>query len=319
MQKNLSILSEAITIIESTNPQKSVLAKEIIEILSEHKSPKSIRIGITGPPGVGKSTWIDRFLLHLHQNQTAAVLTIDPSSKSSKGSILGDKTRMETLGKNQNVFIRPSPSGNVLGGISRKTKETMMLCEFAGFDYVCIETVGVGQSETEVSDVVDINILVLQPGTGDEIQGIKRGIMETADIIVINKFDGELKFIAEQTKRQLHSAISVFSHSLQHWQIPILLTSGYQNFGFLEVWNSVESFLSTSEKSNYFNNKRKQQNVKWFEVQISSAIQNLFFQDTDNASTFKKIKLEIQSKDLNPIIAQDRFLDIVKSNFNKKN
>lgn len=318
-EKNITILSEAITIIESTNVQKSLLAREILTHLSSQTPNACIRLGITGPPGVGKSTWIDALYDHFDETQcTAAVLTIDPSSKSSKGSILGDKTRMEAIGKRRNVFIRPSPSGDMLGGISRKTKETMQLCEYAGFDYICIETVGVGQSETDVSDVVDINILVLQPGAGDDIQGIKRGIMETADILVVNKSDGNLLVLAEQTERQLKSAVSVISHPLPEWHIPIIRTSALENSGFTAVWKTIEDYMQMARASDHFRNKRMHQNVRWFEVQTRYALQNLLLQDRAVEKSYNTLIQEIRSHGLNPILAQDRFIDIVVKNLKKK-
>ena len=246
---NPFILSRAITLIESQLESDNELATQIIDKLMPYTG-NSIRVGITGVPGVGKSTFIETFGLYLadlateleNKNKKIAVLAIDPSSQRSGGSILGDKTRMEKLSNHKNAYIRPSPARSSLGGVSRKTRETMLLCEAAGFDIILIETVGVGQSETIVKGMVDFFLLLMLAGAGDELQGIKRGIMEMADMLVITKADGENKNAATKAKSQYKHALHLFPPNDANWTVPVEICSALENEGIEKIWKSIDAF-----------------------------------------------------------------------------
>jgi LAO/AO transport system kinase len=260
---NITALSRAITLVESTNPMHLAKANTIINSCLPHAN-QSVRIGITGVPGVGKSTFIEAFGKHLTSlGKKVAVLAVDPSSTISHGSILGDKTRMEELVKDPNAFIRPSASGETLGGVARKTRETITLCEAAGFDTIIIETVGVGQSETAVHSMVDFFLLLKIAGAGDELQGIKRGIMEMADAIVINKADGDNIKNAQFAKVEFNRALHLFPAKKSGW-IPTTATcSALTSEGIPEVWNTITEFLKITQTNSYFFEKRKEQNQFW--------------------------------------------------------
>lgn len=293
LQKNQTALSRAITIIESTAPKHQAQAKEIIEKCLPH-SNKSIRIGITGVPGVGKSTFIESFgKLLIAEGKKVAALTVDPSSSISKGSILGDKTRMEELVKEKNAFIRPSASGDTLGGVARKTRETIILCEAAGFDVILIETVGVGQSETAVHSMTDFFLLLKLAGAGDELQGIKRGIMEMADSIVINKADGENKKAAKLAKNEFNRALHLYPAKESDWAPKTLLCSAINDEGISEIWEVVSSYFETTKNNGYFQHKRKEQNKFWLMQTIESRLKSEFY-----ANPSIKVALEIQLKAL---------------------
>lgn len=235
-------LSRAITMIESANPQHRDFAQALLNALLPHTG-KSIRLGITGVPGVGKSTFIETFgQFAIDQGYKVAVLAIDPSSPKTGGSILGDKTRMEKLARHPQAFIRPSPSRGMLGGIARKTYDTMLLCEAAGFDLIIIETVGVGQSETTAVDLVDVFMLLLAPASGDDLQGIKRGIMELADILVVNKSDGDLVAAAERVRRDMAAALHILRPREDAWSPPVLSCSATQGNGIADIWQSLHDY-----------------------------------------------------------------------------
>jgi len=256
-------LSRAITLVESTNIEHLEKANTIIQACLPHAN-QSIRIGITGVPGVGKSTFIEVFGKHITSlGRKVAVLAVDPSSTISHGSILGDKTRMEELVKDENAFIRPSASGETLGGVARKTRETIILCEAAGFDTIIIETVGVGQSETAVHSMVDFFLLLKISGAGDELQGIKRGIMEMADAIVINKADGDNINRAKLAKTEFNRALHLFPAKKSGW-IPTAATcSSYTKDGINDVWNTISDYFELVKNNHYFEEKRKDQNQFW--------------------------------------------------------
>ena len=241
LKGDVSMLGQAVTLIESVLPEHQAIAQEVIEKCLPY-SGNSVRIGIGGVPGAGKSTSIDAFGVHLHNNYGGklAVLAIDPSSEKTKGSILGDKTRMEKLAVHPKSFIRPSPSAGSLGGVARKTRETIILCEAAGYDHIFVETVGVGQSETACHSMVDFFLLIQLAGTGDELQGIKRGIMEMADGIVINKADGDNIERANLAKAQFQSALHLFPPTLSGWIPEVLTYSGYYGIGIKEVWEMID-------------------------------------------------------------------------------
>jgi LAO/AO transport system kinase len=261
LEGNRTILSQAITLVESSLTRHYEVAQQIVERCLPYSS-KSVRIGVTGVPGAGKSTFIETFgLLITSEGRKLAVLAIDPSSERTKGSILGDKTRMEKLSINPNAFIRPSPAAGTLGGVARKTRETIILCEAAGFDTILVETVGVGQSETAVHSMVDFFLLLLVAGAGDELQGIKRGIMEMADVISITKADGANKTIAEGAKVSFENAVQLFPVQLSGWKPKVLTCSSILNTGINEIWDNVMQYVDFTKQSGYFDERRKQQGV----------------------------------------------------------
>ena len=300
---NRYILSEAITLIESRNPQKNLLGFEILSRL-EKPASKSIRIGITGSPGVGKSTLLDILGMNLiERGNKVAILAIDPSSTLSKGSILGDKTRMERLSKNENAYIRPTASGQYLGGISASTREAMLLCEAAGYDIIIIETVGVGQSETLVSTMVDVFILLILPGSGDDIQGIKRGIMELADIIMINKADGDRITIANQARKQFRNAVSLIQPKLEGWTTAVEKCSGMSGDGLDKLWKLVMDFVLLAEESGYLTELRENQNWKWFNDKYRFLVLEEYLQTTPLHQLMTQLRSRIEGGQLDPIAA----------------
>jgi len=265
VQGDLGSLARAITLVESQKTDHRKQATELINSIYNHRT-EAIRIGITGIPGVGKSTFIESLGKEiLHQGHRVAILAIDPSSSKSGGSILGDKTRMEELSRSEDAFIRPSPSGGTLGGIAARTRESMLLCEAAGFDVILIETVGVGQSETEVINITDCFLMLGMPGTGDDLQGIKRGIMEAADVIVINKADGTNIDAAKKAKAQLQMAMHLFPDSGSGWSPKVLTASGLNNEGVTAAWKTVLDMMTAIKSSGYFSKNRKAQQMQAFE------------------------------------------------------
>ncbi len=278
-QSDRMMLSRAITIVESKLASDQQLATKLLDSVI-HKTGKSVRIGITGVPGVGKSTFIESFGTHLTAlGKKLAVLSIDPSSTLTKGSILGDKTRMTHLSQNSNAFIRPSPAGTSLGGVAQKTRESILLCEAAGFDVILVETVGVGQSETAVRDMVDFFLLLMIAGGGDELQGIKRGIMEMADALVINKADGNNLKPANQAKKAYENALHLFPPHESGWTVPVKTCSAIKNEGIPEIWSTIEIYMSTSTESGYLTRQREAQNVKWMHELIRARLETNFFGD----------------------------------------
>lgn len=274
-----TLLARAVTLVESTRPDHRAKALEVIEKCLPY-SGKSNRIGITGVPGAGKSTSIDAFGLHvLEKGHKLAVLAIDPSSERSKGSILGDKTRMNELSRKEDAFIRPSPTAGSLGGVARKTRETIILCEAAGFDTIFVETVGVGQSETAVHSMVDFFLLIQLAGTGDDLQGIKRGIMEMCDGIVINKADGANIRPAELAASHFRNALHLFPPAESGWTPQVLTYSGYYSLNIDKVWQMVEDFLAFTKQNGYFEYNRNRQAKYWMYESINEALKSAFYQD----------------------------------------
>ena len=287
------LLSQAVTLVESSLPEHQETAQAIIEQCLPH-SGNSIRVGITGVPGAGKSTSIDAFGMHLlEQGHKLAVLAIDPSSERSKGSILGDKTRMEKLSMAENAFIRPSPSAGSLGGVARKTREIIVLCEAAGFDYIFVETVGVGQSETAVHSMVDFFLLIQLAGTGDELQGIKRGIMEMADGIVINKADGDNIDKANIARRQLRNALHLYPLPESGWSPEVLTYSGYYKIGIAEVWEMIHRSIAFVKENGYFDRKRNEQAKYWMFESINEQLRNGFYRDPEIAQLLSRLEDEV--------------------------
>ncbi|MEA3452239.1 MAG: methylmalonyl Co-A mutase-associated GTPase MeaB [Bacteroidota bacterium] len=304
-----NFLSRAITILESTKPSDIKLASEIIHQCLPY-SGKSRRIGITGVPGVGKSTFIDIFGKHLiDKGCKIAILAIDPSSTISGGSILGDKTRMESLSGEKNAFIRPSPTSGNLGGVASKTRESIVLCEAAGFDTIIIETVGVGQSEISVSSMVDVFIMLLVSGTGDDLQGIKRGIMEMLDILVFTKDDGANKNPTLIAKKQFEIAIKMFPTKKSLWIPEVLSVSAIENNGINDVLTILNKYFAFIKENDFFNNNRKNQSKQWFHDQISCLLKTKFYSSENIKTELQTIENKIVEKKLSPISAAYKLIE----------
>jgi LAO/AO transport system kinase len=306
---NITALSRAITLVESTNISHLEKANEVINACLPHAN-KSVRIGITGVPGVGKSTFIEAFGKYLTGlGKKVAVLAVDPSSTISHGSILGDKTRMEELVKDKNAYIRPSASGETLGGVARKTRETITLCEAAGFDTIIIETVGVGQSETAVHSMVDFFLLLKISGAGDELQGIKRGIMEMADAIVINKADGDNIRKANLAKTEFNRALHLFPAKKSGW-IPTTSTCrAITHDGIPDVWNTICDFTKLTKSNNYFFEKRKEQNQYWMLETINEQLKTNFFNHPEIYKLLQENKKAVANDEISPFAAAQILLE----------
>ncbi len=284
---NITVLSQAVTLVESNLPDHFALAQEIIDKCVSDTG-NAIRLGITGVPGAGKSTFIESLGLHIVRNGgKLAVLAIDPSSERSKGSILGDKTRMEELSGEANAYIRPSPSAGTLGGVAQKTRETIILCEAAGFDTIFVETVGVGQSETSVHSMVDFFLLIQLAGAGDELQGIKRGIMEMADAIAINKADGNNIKKAQMARAEFENALHLFPPTESGWTPRVKTCSAYYHEGVKEIWEMVHEYVNFTKDNGYFYHRRKDQAKYWMYESINAAIKNHFYQYPDVKTQIK--------------------------------
>jgi len=296
-------LSRAITLVESTNITHLAKANEIINGCLPYAN-KSVRIGITGVPGVGKSTFIEAFGKHLTAlAKKVAVLAVDPSSTISHGSILGDKTRMEELVKDEHAYIRPSASGETLGGVARKTREAIILCEAAGFDTIIIETVGVGQSETAVHSMVDFFLLLKISGAGDELQGIKRGIMEMADAIVINKADGDNINKAKLAKAEFSRALHMFPAKSSGWIPPASTCSSITGDGIETVWETISDYLILVETNQYFEQKRKEQNHYWMLETINEQLKTNFYTHPEIIALLKENKRAVANDEISPFAA----------------
>lgn len=305
---DIPFLSRAITLVESTNATHQQKANEILERCLPHAN-KSIRIGITGVPGVGKSTFIESYGTYLtNQDKKVAVLAIDPTSSVNKGSILGDKTRMEELVTDKNAFIRPSPSGTSLGGVAQKTRETIILCEAAGFDTIIIETVGVGQSETAVHSMVDFFLLLKIAGAGDELQGIKRGIIEMADAIVINKADGDNIQNAKIAKTEFNRALHLYPPKESSWQPKVLTCSALKHNGIAEVNTMVLEFLQLTKENNYFTKRRNQQNTYWLRATIEQQLKDNFYKNTAVKNQLEKEIQNLENGRTTPFNAAKKLL-----------
>ena len=302
------ILSRAITLIESTKLEHYAIGQEILERCLPY-SGRSIRVGITGVPGAGKSTFIESFGSYLTtQGHQVAVLAIDPSSERSKGSILGDKTRMENLSVNPKAFIRPTPSGLTLGGVARKTRETIILCEAAGFDMILVETVGVGQSETIVKSMTDFFLLLMIAGAGDELQGIKRGIMEMADAIVITKADGDNKMRAQQAKNQYLSVLKLFPKNDNGWEIPVATCSVYEEETIIAVADFIQKFARDTRANGYFNLQRNQQLVRSFFEWMEASVKSRFYENAEVKTLIEELLPKIKNGQLTPYQAGHQIL-----------
>lgn len=303
------ILSKAITLIESSNVSDLGLAEALLSKILSHTG-KSKRIGITGVPGVGKSTFIEAFgNLLTEKGHKIAVLTIDPSSQRTAGSILGDKTRMESLSNNSNAYIRPSPTGQSLGGVANKTRETMLLCEAAGFDTILIETVGVGQSETAVKGMVDFFLLLLLAGAGDELQGIKKGIMEMADAILINKSDGDNVPAANRAKVEFENALHLFPMSSSGWSPKVTLCSSVEKKGIDHVWSMIDAYYRTVGKD-WIDTERENQNIHWMHESISFLLKTTFYQSESIKERIELMENKIRKSEITPFAAARQLIEL---------
>jgi len=307
---DITILSQAVTLVESVKPEHHALAQQVIEKCLPY-SGNSIRVGISGVPGAGKSTSIDVFGLHVLEKYEGklAVLAIDPSSERSKGSILGDKTRMEKLSVHPKSFIRPSPAAGSLGGVARKTRETIILCEAAGFDKIFVETVGVGQSETAVHSMVDFFLLIQLAGTGDELQGIKRGIMEMADGIIINKADGDNLERAKLAASQYRNALHLFPTPDSGWTPEVMTYSGFYNLGVKEVWDMVYRYIDFVKGNGYFEARRNEQSKYWMYESINEQLRDSFFHNPKIESMLSKKEDQVLTGNLTSFVAAKELLD----------
>ncbi len=306
---SIPLLSRAITLVESTNTKHQQQANEILEACLPHAN-NSIRIGITGVPGVGKSTFIEAFGKHLTSlGKKVAVLAVDPSSSVNKGSILGDKTRMEELVTDKNAFIRPSPSGNSLGGVAQKTRESIILCEAAGFDTIVIETVGVGQSETAVHSMTDFFLLLKLAGAGDELQGIKRGIIEMADAIVINKADSGNEKNAKIAKGEFNRALHLYPPKDSGWQPKVLLASALHYKGIDDIYTMIDDYITSAISTSYFQQKRNDQNKYWLLETINQQLKNNFYNNAEIKELLKEEFKKLENGKTTPFTAATRLLN----------
>jgi len=311
---NVAILSQAVTLVESSLPEHQQMAQEVIEKCLPYTG-KSVRLGITGVPGAGKSTFIEALGMQLvRAGHKLAVLAIDPSSERSKGSILGDKTRMEELSVAPNAFIRPSPSAGSLGGVARKTRESIVLCEAAGFDTIFVETVGVGQSETAVHSMVDFFLLIQIAGAGDELQGIKRGIMEMADGIAINKCDGNNKDRADVARMQFQNAMHLFPAPDSGWSPEVITCSAVEYTGITEVWQMVQNFVQFTKSNGYFDIKRNSQSKYWMYESINDHLKTNFYQNEAIKKLLIEAENDVLSNKKSSFVAAKNLLD----EYNKK-
>jgi LAO/AO transport system kinase len=295
VNKDLTSLSKAITLIESNNKNDRLLANKILSELQNKNEKNTLRIGVTGVPGAGKSTFIENFGSNLTDlGKKVAVLTIDPSSTISKGSILGDKTRMENLSQNKNVFIRPTAASNFQGGVAKNTRESIFLCESAGYDVIIVETVGVGQNEISVSEMVDFFLLLKIAGSGDELQGIKRGIIEMSDLIAINKCDGENIENSEKSKNEFQLALKLFPKKNSEWIPKVLTCSSVNGKGLEEIWKNIKSYQELTKKNNYFFENRINQNKFWLRQMINESIQRNFY---ENSTVKKELQKQLKKRE----------------------
>jgi LAO/AO transport system kinase len=305
------VLGRAITLVESTLPADQALAQAVLQAVLPHTG-RSLRVGITGVPGVGKSTFIEalgRFLVESCKKKLA-VLAVDPSSQRGGGSILGDKTRMPWLSAHPAAFIRPSPAGTSLGGVARATREALLLCEAAGHDVIFVETVGVGQSETTVHGMVDFFLLLLLAGAGDELQGLKRGIMEMADALCITKADQGNEQAARRARVDYQSALHLFPASPSGQTAPVLLTSAVSGAGIAEVWTVIENYATATRQNGYFEQRRQQQQLQWLHQSIAQALETRFYADAAVRERLPAVRTAVAAGQLTPFAAANELLGL---------
>ena len=310
LAQNRRIVAKTITLIESSLPAHQEMAKTIVDTLLPYAG-NAVRIGITGVPGVGKSTYIESFGLQLvEQGHQVAVLAVDPSSSKSGGSIMGDKTRMERLSLEQRAFIRPSPSGGTLGGVARRTRETIVVCEAAGFDVIIVETVGVGQSETTVASMVDFFLVLMLAGAGDELQGIKKGVLELADAIAINKADGNNIENAARAKIEYEKALNLLTPSSKIWSPPVLTCSALTMDGIDDIWQTILDYKEKLETSGELMAKRQRQALDWLWALVEEGLRERFYRNPDVKKSLSEIVKAVEKGETAPTAAAQRLLDL---------
>ncbi|MFK7970860.1 MAG: methylmalonyl Co-A mutase-associated GTPase MeaB [Bacteroidia bacterium] len=311
------ILSRAITLVESTHPDDQLLAQELIKAVL-HKTGNSYRIGITGVPGVGKSTFIDAFGTMLtEKGKRVAVLAIDPSSKQGQGSILGDKTRMQRRSHNRSEYVRTSTTGGSLGGVAQKTRESLLLCEAAGYDTILVETVGVGQSETAVHAMVDAFLLLMLPNAGDDLQGIKKGVMEMADILVVNKSDGDYLPKARAAKALYSQALRLFPHRESGWLPAVSLCSALEETGLEDLWEALDDYQKLQKNGPWWLDKRAEQAVQWMEDEIQRQLGDRFLQSPQVAANLPQLREAVRNQQQSPIQAARTIWNIWEASLRK--
>jgi len=307
------VLSRAITLVESQLTSDKQLSQQVLTQILPHTG-RSVRVGITGVPGVGKSTFIESFgKILTSQGKKLAVLAIDPTSQRSKGSIMGDKTRMEELAHDPLAYIRPSPSGNSLGGVAHKTRETLLLCEAAGFDVIFIETVGVGQSETMVKGMVDFFLLLMLAGAGDELQGIKKGIMEMADAVVITKADADNRTAADRAVLEYQNALHLFPPATNGWYPQVLTCSALEKRGLVEIWTMIENYIVATQQSGFYRQNRQAQNLEWMHSFIRQALEERFYTNPKVKQQLAEIEQFVEKEKWLPLQAAHYLLDLFTS------
>ena len=307
------MLARAITLVESRKADHQALAQKLLQALLSDTGD-AFRVGITGVPGVGKSTAIDQLGTNLTgAGHKVAVLAVDPSSTRSGGSVLGDKTRMPRLAQDENAFIRPSPTSGTLGGVTRKTRETMALCEAAGFDVVLVETVGVGQSETAVAEMVDFFLALMLPGAGDELQGIKKGLIEIADMIAINKADGDNLQRARTAASVYRAALNIITPTSPNWSPPVITISGLKNIGLEELWGKIEDHKQTLGNTSEFTTRRQAQAVKWMHDMLEDRLTSALRDKSQVAARLPEIETRVREGTLTPTLAVEEILGLMRS------
>ncbi len=310
---NRKALAKTITLVESSLPKHQDLITNVIDRILPFTG-NAIRVGITGVPGVGKSTFIESLgMLLVERGQRIAILAVDPSSTTSGGSIMGDKTRMEKLSVHKNAFIRPSPSGGTLGGVSRKTRESLLVCEAAGFDVIMIETVGVGQSEVSVADMVDFFLLLMLAGAGDDLQGIKRGILELADAIVINKADGDNQVKALQAKKIYADALHLYSNAVAEWPPPVLTCSALNMTGIDSVWQIILNYHQKMSDIGALEQKRKKQSLQWMTSLLDEGLKDWFYQIPKVKKLLPELTRAVERGTSTPVTAVNKLLNFLKN------
>ena len=312
LEGNRRVIAKTITLVESSLPAHQEMSKMIIGTLLPY-SGKAVRIGITGVPGVGKSVFIESFgMMLLKDGHRIAVLAVDPSSKKSGGSVMGDKTRMEKLSLEESAFIRPSPSGGTLGGVARKTRETMIVCEAAGFDVIVVETVGVGQSETTVASMVDFFLVLMLSGAGDELQGIKKGVLELADGIAITKADGDNIEKAKKAKKEYETALHLINPTSSNWLPPVVTCSALNFEGIENIWEIVLNHREKLKSAGVFEENRKNQSVKWMWSLVEEGLKDQFYRNTDVKKMLPRISKEVERAQIAPTTAAFELLSSFK-------
>ncbi|OPX39602.1 MAG: ATPase/protein kinase [Desulfobacteraceae bacterium 4484_190.1] len=314
LKADRAILGRTITLVESNSAAHMELAQKVLKKLLPYTG-RSIRIGITGVPGVGKSTFIEAFGRYLlEKGYKPAVLAVDPSSSITGGSILGDKTRMESLSRDNRCFIRPSPSSGTLGGVARKSRETMLVCEAAGYDVLLIETVGVGQSEITVRSMVDFFILLMLAGAGDELQGIKKGIIELADAILITKADGNNKTLAKAARNEYANALHYLRPATEGWQTEVFTCSAVTGEGISKIWSLIDNFRTKTMESGAFESRRRRQALKWMHTMLSEQLRAIFFKNPSVVKALPEIEKEVLNDTITPTFAVNSLINIFEGN-----